>query len=136
MKHRTLFLLLRLLSLIIISHSRKVLKRVKRSSSLRRSSQNATIVKGLAGSPPLERNDETEEEGSFLQVDHAIYFGSRKNVAQLKVCCDSVIREGISTMVQKVTQDLEQVSEARSLYFFLKQTGGKFNYRIESPYHF
>ncbi len=133
MKVRNHFLIFQLLCLIIVSCSRNVLRRVKRSSHQYRLPRNVASD-GLAA-PRLERTVAIVEETSFLQIDFSIYFGSRKNVAQLKACCDTVFREGISKMVQKVTEGLEQVLEARSLYLFLKETGGKFHFEIDSFCH-
>ncbi len=118
-------------SLILFVSCENVIRRRKRFSHPNRPNRDDTTNTYLRDVTNLDRTNTLQEESIFIQVDYVIYVGSRKNAEQLKSCCDIVLREGISTMVYEATKDMENVLEARSLYFFLKEKDGKI-YNIDS----
>ena len=119
-----------LLSLINLSCSQNFIRRNKRNNHRSRPDRDLVLnyedaflilerVKGVVA----------EEESKFLQIDNVIYLRSQKSESQLKACCDTILRDGISVMVNQVTRDLEHLIEARTHYFFLKLKNGEFHFR-------
>ena len=131
MSRQKLMLLNFFFILILFASCENVIRRRKRFSRPNRSDRpyrDSATNDYLQDVPNLERTTPLQEENIFLQVDYLIYIGSRKNADQLKSCCDTVLREGISMMVEDATQDMENVLDARSLYFFLKEKDGEICY--------
>ena len=90
--------------------------------------RNRAIDNDAVTLPLLDRVPDVEDS-IFLQIDNVIYFRSQKSDIQLKACCDSDLRGGMSAMVNQITRDMGYVIDAQTHYFFLKLKNGEFHFR-------